>query len=218
MHMPAIDKNNIENNKEMVPFEHYLSLYRNLNTEEAAVRTGVHFDKDKSCFEMRLLYDDYRLYWPEFRIESDNPDALALKGIPAQIFLIRFLLEGCASTGSGSFLPYREMPWGDVYLKPFTGRCLTRAAFTFGTRIEAFRAAGESTPAIPVKYGDAAFQIEVMPGYEIRLIVWEGDDEFPPNAQILFSDNFPQAFSAEDRTVTGDLVITELKRKMAGRG
>ena len=53
-----------------------------------------------------------------------------------------------------------------------------------------------------------------MPGYDIRLIVWEGDDEFPPNAQILFSDNFPQAFSAEDRTVVGDIVISDIKRRM----
>ena len=209
-----IDKANIDNNKEMVPFEHYLGLYSNMNAVEAAERCGVGFDQEAGCFSMRLLYDDYRLYWPEFRIESGNENALALKSIPAQIFLIRFLLEGCASTGSGSFLPYREMPWGDVYLKPFTGRCLTRAAFTFGTRLNAFIAACEKTPAIPVKYGDAAYQIEVMPGYEIRMIVWEGDDEFPPNSQILFSDNFPKAFSAEDRTVVGDLVITEIKRKM----
>ena len=208
------DKSNIDNNKEMVPFEHYLKLYSEMNAIEAAQRCGVPFDQEKGCFSMRLLYDDYRLYWPEFRIESDNENALALKGIPAQIFLIRFLLEGSASTGSGAFLPYREMPWGDVYLKPFTGRCLTRAAFTFGTRLNAFIAACEKTPAIPVKYGDAAYQIEVMPGYEIRMIVWEGDDEFPPNSQILFSDNFPKAFSAEDRTVVGDLVITEIKRKM----
>ena len=54
--MPVIDKNNIENNKEMVPFEHYLALYRNLNAMEAAERCGVRFDQEKSCFEMRLLY------------------------------------------------------------------------------------------------------------------------------------------------------------------
>ena len=204
----------IENNKEMVPFEHYLERFRQLNVEEAAARTGLLFDSETRCFTMRLLYTTYRVFWPEFRIESDDADALALKNIPAQIFLIRFLLEGRASTGSGSFLTYREMPWGDVYLKPFTGRCLNRAAFTFGTRLDAFVAAAQKTPAIPIKYGDAAFQIEVIPGYEIRLIVWEGDDEFPPNSQILFSDNFPLAFSAEDRTVVGDLVIAELKRKM----
>lgn len=207
--MPAI-----ENNKEMVPLEHYLELFRNLNPQEAAERTGTRFDPARGAFEMRLFCEDYRLFWPEFRIESGSPDALALKSIPAQILLIRHLLEGRASVGSGAFLPYREMPWGDVYLKPFTGRCLNRAAYGFGTRLDDFRAAVAKTPAIPIRHGDAACQIEVLPGYEVRLIVWEGDDEFPPNAQILFSDNFPESFSAEDRTVVGDLMISYFKSKM----
>ena len=136
--MPVIDKSNIENNKEMVPFEHYVEKFKELNPAEAAERTGIPFDAERGCFSMRLLYTDYSLFWPEFRIESADETALALKSIPAQIFLIRFLLEGCASVGSGAFLTYREMPWGDVYLTPFTGRCLTRAAFTFGTRTNGF--------------------------------------------------------------------------------
>ena len=103
---------------------------------------------------------------------------------------------------------------GSVYsTRPF---CVTTAcapgADSASTR--KMQIAAAQIPAIPTKYGDASYQIEVLPGYEVRLIVWEGDDEFPPNAQILFSDNFPQAFSAEDRTVTGDLVITEFKRRM----
>ena len=204
----------VENNKEMVPFEHYTGLFANLNPLEAAERCGVKYDSERQVFGVRLLYVDYEVTWPSFSIRSENQDGLALKSLPAQILIIRYLLEGKASTGSGAFLTYREMPWGEVYLKPFTGRCITRAAFTFGTRLEAFRAAAEKTPAIPLKNGDAAYQLEIMPGYEVRIIVWEGDDEFPPNAQILFSDNFPQAFSAEDRTVVGDLFITDLKRKM----
>lgn len=204
----------IENNKEMVPFEHYQALFSKLDPAEAAQRCNLSFNSDLGFFSMRLLYETYRVYWPEFRIEADSPDAFALKNIPAQILLIRYLLDGKFSLGSGAFLPYREMPWGDVYLKPFTGRCLTRAAFTFGTRLPAFTAALEKMPVIPLKHGDASCQIEVLPGYEIRLIVWEGDDEFPPNAQILFSDNFPNAFSAEDRTVVGDIVISDIKRRM----
>lgn len=202
-----------QNNKELVPFEHYVSLYKELDPVEASSRCGVKFDSERKCFLMRLLDTDYELSFPEFAI-SGSDNGFALRNLPAQMLLIRFLLEGRASKSSGAFLTYREMPWGEVYIKPFTGRCLTRAAFTFGTRLDAFRRAMENTRAIPIKNGDAGYQIEVMPGYDIRLIVWEGDDEFPPNAQILFSDNFPQAFSAEDRTVVGDIVISDIKRRM----
>ncbi|MBR1561277.1 MAG: DUF3786 domain-containing protein [Clostridia bacterium] len=205
----------IENNKEMVPFEHYAALYAKLDPAEASERCGVRYDPVTQSFGMRLLYVDYELTWPAFSIRSKDETGFALNNLPAQMLLMRYLLEGKRSVGTGQFLPYREMPWGEVYLKPFTGRCLNRAAFTFGTRLSAFERAMEDSPAIKLGKGDAAYQIEVMPGYDIRLIVWEGDDEFPPNSQILFSDNFPQAFSAEDRTVVGDIVISDIKRKMA---
>ncbi len=201
----------VENHKEMVPFEHYTELYGKLDPVEAASRCGVPFSD--GIFRMRLMYTDYELTWPKFSITSQD-DGFALKNLPAQMLLIRYLLEGKASRGSGSFLTYREMPWGEVYLKPFTGRCITRAAFTFGTRLDDFRRAMATIPAIPLKNGDASYQIEIMPGYDVRIIVWEGDDEFPPNAQILFSDNFPEAFSAEDRTVVGDIFISDIKRRM----
>ena len=204
----------VENHKEMVPFEHYIGLFRAIDPQEAAERCGVKWDAETGRFTMRLLYVDYEISWPEFSIASATEDGFALKNLPAQMLLIRFLLEGKQSAGSGAFLTYREMPWGEVYLKPFTGRCLTRAAFSFGTQLERFKAAVATMPAIPLKHGDAAYQLEIMPGYDVRVIVWEGDDEFPPNSQILFSDNFPQAFSAEDRTVVGDILISDIKRRM----
>ena len=40
--------------------------------------------------------------------------------------------------------------------------------------------------------------LSIYPGYQIQMILWEGDDEFPPSSQILFSDNFPVSFAAED--------------------
>ena len=204
----------VENHKEMVPFEHYTALYAKLDPMEAAERCGVRYDQVTQSFAMRLFYVDYELTWPAFSIRSNDESGFALTNLPAQMLLIRYLLEGKKSRSSGAFVPYREMPWGEVYLKPFTGRCLNRAAFTFGTRLDAFRKAVESTPAILLDKGDVSCQLEVMPGYDVRLIVWEGDDEFPPNSQILFSDNFPEAFSAEDRTVVGDILISDLKRRM----
>ena len=65
--------------------------------------------------------------------------------------------------------------------------------------------------ALPIKEGDVGFQFEIFPGYEIRFLLWEGDDEFPPSSQILFSDNFAAAFHAEDLVVACDILIGILK-------
>ena len=58
------------------------------------------------------------------------------------------------------------------------------------------------------------YQFELVPGYRMQILVWEGDDEFPPNAQVLYSDNFAEGFAAEDRVVAGDILISTIKSQM----
>jgi len=202
----------IENNKEGVPFEYYLNLYKDLDPAEAAARTGAEFDGEG--FTLKLVNATYRIGWPDYAISADREDAFALKALPGQTFLLRWLLEGKNVPARGQFKTFREMPWGELYIQPLTGRCLTRAAFTFGTRVAKFAAAMEKLGGTKLPHGDAGYELELLPGFAMRLIVWEGDDEFPPNSQILYSDNFETAFSPEDRVVAGDILISVVKSMM----
>ena len=61
-------------------------------------------------------------------------DGGALPPLPSQTFLLRYLLESKDVVWQGQWKTFREMPWGELYITPYTGRCLTRAAFTFGTQ------------------------------------------------------------------------------------
>ena len=202
----------VVNHKEGVPFEHYVELFRNLNPEEACARTGAAFDG--TAFTLRLVNAEYKITWPDYSITADRDDAFALKALPGQTFLLRWLLEGKAAPARGQFKTFREMPWGELYIQPFTGRCLTRAAFTFGTRVAQFAAAMEKLGAKKLPHGDAAYELELLPGYAMQMIVWAGDDEFPPNSQILYSDNFADSFAAEDRVVAGDILISIIKANL----
>ena len=134
--------------------------------------------------------------------------------LPVQTFLLRYLLESKTVSWNGGWKTFREMPWGELYIKPYTGRVLTRAAFTFGTRVAAFRAACEKMGAKALPHGDAGFQFDLIGGYAMQIMVWEGDEEFPPNAQILYSDNFETGFAPEDRVVAGDILISVIKANM----
>ena len=103
------------------------------------------------------------------------------------------------------------MPWGEVYLRQFDGRCIKRLAFTYGNRLGDFEKIMEHIHAKKVSHGDIAYEVEIFPDYQIQMILWEGDEEFPPSSQILFSDNFPVSFAAEDMAVMGDVIIGSLK-------
>ena len=200
----------IENHKEEVPFSYYENLFRDLDPTEAAVRTGAKWDGKE--FYVNLLGQEYAISHPKYALRalggSKEPP------LPTQTFLLRYLLEGKAVADTGTWLTFREMPWGELYIKPYTGRVLTRAAFTFGTRVAAFRSACEKMGALPLKHGDAGFQFDFIGGYRMQLLVWEGDHEFPRNAQVLYSDNFSDGFAAEDRVVAGDILISAIKGNM----
>ena len=200
----------VENHKEEVPFAHYEQLFRGLDPAEAAERTGAKWDGNE--FYVNLLGREFAIAHPVYALRA--LDGGKLPPLPTQTFLLRYLLEGKNAAWSGEWKTFREMPWGEMYIKPYTGRVLTRAAFTFGTRVAAFRAAAEKMGAEPVKHGDAGFEFNLIGGYRMRILVWEGDEEFPPNAQILYSDNFATGFAAEDRVVAGDILISTVKSAM----
>jgi len=201
----------IENHKEEVPFAHYEALFRQLDPEDVKKRLKE-VTWDGKEFYVNLLGREFAISHPEFAIRA--LDEGKLPPMPVQTFLLRYLLESRDVLWLGNWKTFREMPWGEMYTKPYSGRVLSRAAFTFGFKLAAFRAACEKLDAVPVSLSDAGYEFTVLGGYKMQILLWEGDEEFPPSAQILYSDNFAEGFTAEDRVIVGDILISTVKANM----
>ena len=201
----------IENHKEEVPFAHYAEKFRELNPEDVSTRLPE-VPWDGSAFTLKLLGRTFAISHPEYAITP--LDGGAVPPLPTQTFLLRYLLEAKAVPFAGQWKTFREMPWGEMYIQPYTGRVLTRAAFTFGMRLAAFRAAAEKLGGVPLNHGDAGYEFTLIGDYRMQILIWEGDEEFPPSAPVLYTDNFADGFAAEDRVVAGDILISTLRANM----
>ena len=118
----------IENHKEEVPFSYYEEQFRNLEPEAVTSRLpDVKWDGKE--FYVNLLNRTFAISYPVYAIRGldDGP----VPPLPTQTFLLRYLLESKNTAWGGEWKTFREMPWGEMYIKPYTGRVLTRAAFTF---------------------------------------------------------------------------------------
>jgi hypothetical protein len=198
------------NQQTAVPFEHYQSIYRTLDPNEIARRCGLSLED--GFFKLRIMGREYRVGFPDYRLI--DPAGKTEENAEENILFIHYLCEGKYFPGQGGRLAYNEIPWGNVYYRNFEGRCLKRCAHTFGRDIPAFRTLIADKPGLnaeALNAGDAGFRFEFINGLYISLILWAGDDEFPPSAQMLFDDNFVYAFTAEDLAAVGEIVIHRLR-------
>ena len=191
------NKNNITER----PLEHYMGLFREADPAEMAARTGVHYDG--KSFHLQVMGQERIISWPDFEDEG--------WGAKDKILFLHYLLEGKKVDPVSEFAAYNELPWGDVYDKNFRGRCVRRLVGMFGNRLDAFHEVCKKFGGTPTTGSGVGYDIEFMPGLFIKLIIWEGDEEFPSSGQILFSKNFPDAFAAEDRVIVCELMLSLMK-------
>lgn len=202
------------NNKQLVPLGIYQARFKALDPSEVSTRTGVPFDRDIGTFTLNVLGFTLTATWPDFTLTPEDKEHTPpiLFSLESQILLIRHLIEGAHAPLSGKYLSYRELPWGDVYDGNFQGRCIKRLAFGYGSKLDAFAKAAEKLGGVRFDRGDVSYDLPFFKDLSVRMTLWSGDDEFPPTSQILFSDNTPLAFTAEDVAVLGDVVIGALKQ------
>jgi len=189
------------NNLTERPLHHYLDLLKEADPREIEARTGIPFRDSK--FTFRVLTDERTVTWPDIEDEGWKDKE--------KILFARYLLEGKKVAPAADFKAYNELPWGDVYDRQFRARCVNRLVGTFGTRPEAYIAACERLGGKKIAGSGLNYEISFMENLNLRLILWEGDEEFPASGQILFSANFPEAFAAEDRVIVAEVILSNLK-------
>ncbi len=198
-----------KNNKERIPYEHYKGLFALMDPIEASERLNIPYDSEKKRFSFRLMHKQHYIDHPWGEIYTD--EGPLGENFAAKILILRFFIEGRYSNPTGKLLTYRDIPWGEVYYPNFQGRCILRLSYAFGNKLDKFEKVMEGIGAAKIEMGDSAYKFEFISNFYMYFIMWDGDEEFPPSAQILFDDNFPLAFTAEDIAVVGDISIGTLK-------
>ena len=206
---------NIKNNQVEIPFSYYLNLYKKVDPVKAGKRCDIEYNRLTKQFKVNLMGQDYYVNFPEFSVEikDENPKHTILQTSSyAQLLIIRYLIAGKAMPSAGKFCSYRDFPWGEVYYRQFYDRCIRRTARTFEKNPDAIKNIMNKINAKKLKEADYSCEFEFMKGLNIKFLYWKADEEFPSSAQILFSDNFQYAFSAEDLAVIGDITIGMLNK------
>ena len=198
-----------EKRKDKIPYDHYRLLLKEEDPKVIQKNCNCLYDEEKQVFTVRVMGDSYSIYYPDGEVRNNKDEDF--DNYKLKTMILRFLINAKGVPSTGESIAYRDVSGGNAYFACFQGRCLKRLAFTFNHDPEGLKKAMAKINAEPQDKGDLSWRFEFINEMYMTIILWFGDDEFPPESQILFDANFPSVFSAEDMAVMGDIFIPILK-------
>ncbi len=171
-------------------------------------RSGLAPDNEWGM-RIRFLDRTYRIGYPDFGFEDrDRPD----QEIPLQeqVLILHYMLGADKRRPPGEWVAYREIPGAGFYFPVFVKRAVNPLKGVFGRDPEAFRRCCRQLEGQALQDGDAGYQFQVLPQQALQLILWAGDEEFAPEASILFNASTGDCLSPEDTAWLAGMVVYRL--------
>ena len=108
---------------------------------------------------------------------------------------------------------FAEFPDCQFYVSVFGGRIVNRFLYTIGRTAESFIEKGQALGATRLPGPDLSFRFAVFPTLPITITRFEGDDELPPGANVIYQADAVQVLPAEDRVVAAEQLLNVLAGK-----
>lgn len=115
----------------------------------------------------------------------------------------------------GEPIAFADVRDGRFYDPAFQGRCRIPLERKFGGTPEKLLVAATRLGGRPWDRGDVSVVVPAFPRVDVHLVLYRGDDEFPPSATVLFSSDVASFLSAEDVAVLGGATVSRLGRAAA---
>jgi len=147
--------------------------------------------------------------WPElYCFYKDSGEEVPVQ---QQVLIFHYLNGANGLNPTGQWISYQEIPDGRFYLDAFLRRAKNPMVQVFGSIPEKLmELAVRQYGAVPFDQGDLSVTLQALPLVPVALILWRGDDEFPPEGTILFDRTIPSMLSAEDVAWLAGMIIYPL--------
>ncbi len=150
----------------------------------------------------------------EFSVRDSDSETEA--PIWLAILTLHYLNNADGRQPTGKLRHFREFKDGHFYEPAFNRRTKEILIQVFGHEPGPMIEAGKKMGGSILEDGDASVRLSYFPCLPITCILWKGDDEFPPEASVLFDETADLFFSAEDMAVAGQMAVLELLKASRG--
>jgi hypothetical protein len=131
-----------------------------------------------------------------------------------RILALHYLLGCDRHRPTGNLISFAQAPGGEVYYSAFKKRSIDRLAEIFGDAPERLIKFGSLLGGEPLTMATAAVKLSFYPMLPVVVLIWQGDDEVAPAANLLFDESVTRILATEDLAVVASSVVTRLAKAM----
>ena len=176
---------------------------------------------DKAWRELEevLASDSYSvpMFMEIYEVRLNDRSVSKSSGKPAEEFiaiLVLHYLLGILRHGykpTGQWISFKELKGGNSYLPAFQKNTIRPMVEKLRVDPEGmFKNSIERFGGRLVEGGDCSVEITTFPEVYVRVVLWRGDEELPPEANMLFDKGLADILSTEDMTFFLDIIARSI--------
>lgn len=166
--------------------------------------------EDPKNISVKFLGDEYTIDVAKRAVLSLSCNA------PARDFRLILILHYLISRAkglpqeTGLWVSFKELAGIEGYYSVFRKRAIEPIIRKYGNNPEFILEALKRLPGEKVSRGDAGIILQVFPEVRALIILWRCDEEFGPEASLLFDKNISGIFCTEDIIVLAGFIASQL--------
>ncbi len=168
----------------------------------------------RKLITLEYLGSGYQITLPDIEISRvDGKGTVALRD---KLLILHYLTRARGTPLSNKLITYKELPEGTVYFPTFAKRAIRPLVDNFGKEPGLLINTAAKLGGRQVDYGDVAVTISAFSRVPVTLVLWRGDEEFPPEGNILFDSTISDYLPTEDISVLCEIIAWQLVRSLKG--
>ena len=182
------------------------------DVEEQCRKSDTQYVKTDSgrVIIIEYLNRTYQISLPDIEISLMNSDQPV--PIKDKILMLHYFTSAKGTPLSNKLITYKEVPGGLNYFPTFSKRAIKPLIDHFGKEPDRLLEVARKLGGQKTDCGDVAVTIKAFRRGPISLVLWRGDEEFPPAGNILFDNTVTDYLSTEDVNVLCETIAWRLVR------
>ncbi|MFH1478149.1 MAG: DUF3786 domain-containing protein [Candidatus Omnitrophota bacterium] len=129
-----------------------------------------------------------------------------------KILILHYLAkeDRVSDIGRDDWMSFKEMDGGSVYFTAFRKRAIDPIIRKYGDNPEALYNRMSLFKAQKMATGSSSISIEVFSKIKVGIVLWEKDEEFGADCNMLFNRSARLIFPTEDIAVLGGIIASKL--------